>query len=392
LLTRRQRQMCIRDRLRGLYHKIFETFSFIVMKILQVHIITVSPIITEIVTQKGFTKILASANGIDEMYFKKPEGEPEKVYDIVYCGRLHKSKGIYRFVDVIQELHKKGNRVSAAILGSGPEELKLKEYVHARGLGEYVSVPGYVSDLTKRLIYTKAKAFLSASYEEGWGIAIGEALAMNVPVVSFRSKELEAVWGTSVIWTASVSDAAIKIQGVSGGVLDKEKVEKYTWNRVLAMEDTYVSTKHTYRDIVVLGSYGRGNIGDDVFLYAVQSIIDPKRVIINSAGVGRLPSDLVGQFETIETNFTKDFLHKLGVLRKARTIVYAGGDVWTLMYEDMVKRKHLYKMCIVNFVARILGKKIIYLGTGVGDLDGFSVWIAKISARLAQYIVFRDQE
>lgn len=378
---------------RAWYHKVFESISFAVLKMVHAKLITVSPIVTTHLRQKGFTDILESSNGIDETYFDTQKGDAA-TYDIVYCGRIHERKGIYRFVDCIDVLKKEGKAYTAAILGSGPEIEQLRVYIKKMGLEENISVLGYVSDELKKNIYGKANVFLSASYEEGWGIAIGEALASGLPVVSFWSKELEAIWKDSVLWVKSVSEASRMIDVVYRGEKKAtgDVVHTYTWNSVLTAEDEYVSKVYSERDILVLGSYGRGNIGDDVFLYAVQQFVNPERVIINCADVTKLPKDIQHNFQTIDTYFVKDFFHKLGVLLKVKTVMYVGGDVWTLMYEDVIKRKHLYKMILVNVVLRILGKKVLYVGTGVGDLDSFSLFLARISACFSQYIVFRDQD
>jgi glycosyltransferase involved in cell wall biosynthesis/polysaccharide pyruvyl transferase WcaK-like protein len=379
--------------IRAWYHKIFESISFAVLKIAHAKLITVSPVITSVLRQKGFTHILESSNGIDDKYFDRGSGEVTQ-YDIVYCGRLHERKGIYRFVDCINLLEKEGKQYTAAILGSGPEIEQLEVYIKKLGLESRISVLGYVSDVLKKDIYGKAKVFLSASYEEGWGIAIGEALASGLPVISFWSKELEVVWKDSVLWANSVQDALHMVDMVCAGEIKAtgDIVQRYRWNTVLESEDVYVSKVYPERDTLVLGSYGRGNIGDDVFLYAVQQFVHPDRIIINCADVEKLPKDLREKFHVIDTHFLKDFFHKLGVLFRVKTVIYVGGDVWTLMYEDVVQRKHLYKMILVNSVLRLLGKKVLYVGTGVGDLDTLSLYMARVSAYFAHYIIFRDQE
>ncbi len=49
---------------------------------------------------------------------------------------------------------------------------------------------GYVDDATLVDLYARANAFVSCSYEEGWGISLCEALAVGVPCARVRAAEL----------------------------------------------------------------------------------------------------------------------------------------------------------------------------------------------------------
>lgn len=51
----------------------------------------------------------------------------------------------------------------------------------------------------------------------------------------------------------------------------------------------------------------------------------------------------------------------------------------------------LYKMVLLNILLRLSGKKVHYIGCGIGDLHGFSLWLARLSARMASKIVTREQ-
>ncbi|MBU3668356.1 MAG: glycosyltransferase [Candidatus Taylorbacteria bacterium] len=386
-----------------IYHAVFERISFFILKILNVGIVSVSQVITEVlVGQFNFSRelIFQSSNGIDEKYTDSLNVETGSSNDIVYCGRMHRSKGIYTFVDTIIMLRKRGFDITAALLGSGPELKNLKAYIESRGMSPHINVPGYVSDEEKIGVYQKSKVFFSASTEEGWGIAMGEALATGLPVVSFSNQEMKRVWGEAICFVGdNTIDAAVE---VILRILDgrqkrdedavREVLKKYDWDIVLQREHDFLSEEKTVRDILVLGSYGRGNIGDDVFLYAIRKHIDERRIYINCADTSLLPDDLHGVFRTIDTHFFRHWIHKIHVFFGLKYIIYAGGDVWTLMFEDRIKRKHLYKMLCVNLVARICGKKVIYLGTGVGDLDSLSVFLSRMTCLFTSYVVFRDQE
>lgn len=141
---------------------------------------------------------------------------------------------------------------------------------------------------------------------------------------------------------------------------------------------------------LLLGSYGRGNIGDDAFLLAALQLFRGSRLYINSADDELLPASVRGKVTTIATSGNKDLLQKLRVFRSIRHIVYCGGDLWVELYGDRHPRQSLYKMIIVNLIARLLGKKVHYLGVGIGPLYGYSLFLARFSARLANSIAVRE--
>lgn len=142
--------------------------------------------------------------------------------------------------------------------------------------------------------------------------------------------------------------------------------------------------------ILLLGSFGRGNLGDDAFLLAALKLFNNYRLFINAARVELLPKAAHSKVTPLSTNSNRDFLQKLRVFRSIGHIVYCGGDLWVELYENRFPRQSLYKMVVVNLLARLFGKQVHYLGVGIGDLHGYSLFLARLSARLANNIVVRE--
>ncbi len=143
--------------------------------------------------------------------------------------------------------------------------------------------------------------------------------------------------------------------------------------------------------IVLLGSYGRGNVGDDVFLVALTKLLGRHTVTANSAHNDLLPTEVINKISTISTISNKDIIDKLKVFLKADYIIYGGGDLWVELYGSRFPRIALWKMAVVNTVAKVSRKKVIYVGCGCGNIRGFSLLLAKYSALLANLIIFRDE-
>lgn len=142
--------------------------------------------------------------------------------------------------------------------------------------------------------------------------------------------------------------------------------------------------------ILLLGSYGRGNIGDDVFLIVAMELFPDRQIYINSADDSLLPTSAEGKVKTISTNGYNDIRAKIRLILSIKTIVYWGGDVWVKWYDSPWPSRPLYQMLVLNTVAKLLGKKVAYIGCGIGNLKSYSLLLAKITARLADVVVVRE--
>ena len=145
------------------------------------------------------------------------------------------------------------------------------------------------------------------------------------------------------------------------------------------------------KKILLIGSYGRGNLGDDAFIYSAIKLFPNCEIYINSANDDLLPADIRAQVKTIHTTGLRDLFVKIRTMFSVSHIVYCGGDLWVELYGDTFPRISLYKMAVLNFCLRIIGKKIAYFGCGAGNIRGYSLLLARFSARLADTIITREQ-
>lgn len=143
--------------------------------------------------------------------------------------------------------------------------------------------------------------------------------------------------------------------------------------------------------ILILGAYGRGNIGDDVFIICAAELFKNYDVHINSANDSLLPKQVSGSIHTISTTNVSDVFKKMTIFLRTKKIVYWGGDLWVELYGTKHPRQLLYKMILLNTLLRLFGKKIYYIGCGVGVLRGYSLRLARLSAHMAEKVVLREQ-
>ena len=68
--------------------------------------------------------------------------------------------------------------------------------VRALGLEGNIEFLGPILDATQAFSTLRtARLFLHPSFKENWAIAIGEAMALGLPVIAFDLPELKEVWG-----------------------------------------------------------------------------------------------------------------------------------------------------------------------------------------------------
>lgn len=126
-------------------------------------------------------------NGINDSFIDEV-GPQEKLFEACFLGGIRYSKGIRDFVPIWQKVVSKFPQAKFLIIGGGSEEIvrKLKGQVAKADLNENIMFTG---PLTGHELYTKvkqSKLFLFPSHEEGWGIALCEAMYCGLPVICYN--------------------------------------------------------------------------------------------------------------------------------------------------------------------------------------------------------------
>lgn len=150
------------------------------------HIIAASPQTAERLRAVGAYRgpITEAPNGIDMDVIRHvyPDGTAT---DLVVVGRLMAHKRIDMLLDVVSLLHAEGIPVTCRVIGDGPERLNLHQHARALGIDHAIDFRHDIGEQKDVYALMKAaKVFVFPSAREGFGIAVLEALACGLPVVT----------------------------------------------------------------------------------------------------------------------------------------------------------------------------------------------------------------
>jgi glycosyltransferase involved in cell wall biosynthesis len=129
----------------------------------------------------GGRPITVVPTGMDHLGAGSREDHPTDPTQVVFVGRLVRQKGVDDLIAAVQMLSARGVEVHAVVVGSGPEEDRL------RRLGRSVPVrfAGAVDDATLDGLIRGSAVLVLPSWREGWGLAVSEAAARGVPYVAY---------------------------------------------------------------------------------------------------------------------------------------------------------------------------------------------------------------
>jgi glycosyltransferase involved in cell wall biosynthesis len=205
------------------------------------HIIAASPQTAErLRASLGERRAISVApNGIDlaETGGSHPDSAPS---DLAVVGRLMTHKRVDMLLEAMALLHAEGLPVTCRVIGDGPERAALHEAADALGIAGAVE---FRHDVTERKdlygLLKAARACVFPSAREGFGIAVLEALACGVPVITTSAPDnlarhlvARSVRGTVCEASAPALAAAIKTVLAGGDTAGEPDpwLSEYSWD------------------------------------------------------------------------------------------------------------------------------------------------------------------
>jgi len=158
--------------------------------------ITVSNFTAEFLMKNGISqdKIRVSGNGVDTALIERFKAE-KKVYDGIFVGRISREKGIFDLVQIWKRVTALKPDSKLVIVGHGPDSASLKKTIEDNNMSSNIMQKGRCNDAELYTHMKASKVFLFPSRFEGWGLAVGEALACGLPAVCYNIPALREIFG-----------------------------------------------------------------------------------------------------------------------------------------------------------------------------------------------------
>ena len=183
------------------------------------HIIAASPQTAERLWEAlgERTSITTVPNGIDLSAIRNAYPDTE-ISDLVFVGRLMGHKRVDMLLDVVSLLHSRGMHITCRIIGDGPERVALGERARKLGIAHAVEFRHDIGEQKELYSLVKAaRVFVSLSAREGFGIAVLEAIACGIPVLTTSAPDnlaqhLVANYSRGVVCEPSLNAVAAQVQ------------------------------------------------------------------------------------------------------------------------------------------------------------------------------------
>lgn len=192
-------------------------------------------------------KIYVSSNGINFDYLDSLKRD-DVSYEGVFLGRLSASKGVSDFIPIWKKVCEKMPAAKLAIIGGSEKHAKadFMQKIKESGLENNIDMLGFLGDDEAFSLLKAAQVFLFPSHEEGWGIAIAEAMACGLPVVSWNLPVYKEIFEDYTI-TVTEGDIGLFAEKViellkneslrrDRSARGRDFIKKYSWDEVAKRE------------------------------------------------------------------------------------------------------------------------------------------------------------
>lgn len=188
-------------------------------------------------------RVVVVPNGIDPEHLHLPAVEPDP-RAIVTVGRLCRRKGQAFLVEAFDRLRAEWPDAELHLVGDGPLRDDLERRVARRDLEAAVTFHGHVPEASKVRLLNEASVFVFGSRQEGFGIAVLEAMAAGTPVVA-RELPVYRDFFEDGRNGYLVGDSAAEFAAVIGTLLESDErrreirsanlatAARFSWNRTV---------------------------------------------------------------------------------------------------------------------------------------------------------------
>lgn len=165
---------------------------------------------------------------------------------LIAVGTLKESKGYIRLFRIIKRFYLNGYKVHLYVLGRGPQQKELEQYICSNNMENYITLLGY--DINPYKYVAKCDLFICASYSEGFSTAATEALIVGTPVCTVEVSGMKEMLGEhNEYGVVTDNNEEALYQGIKH-FLDYPELLKYYREKAL-IRGKFFSTEETVRAV-----------------------------------------------------------------------------------------------------------------------------------------------
>lgn len=224
---------------------ITQKISFKLYKLRNTTCFVDNDILKEDLVEQGFdkNKLILRYPGINIDFIQKVK--PVSDYDAISMIRIHESKGVFDLIEIWQDVLNKIPKATLGIIGTGDETCidVMKQKIYENNLSNSIKLLGFLDDTEAFQLIKGSKVFLFPSHEEGFGMAVGEALACSTNVIAYDLPVFKNTFKKHISTVPSFnkrifSQKVIKLLKSKKKLqIGKKDLEKFTWEKVVVLEN-----------------------------------------------------------------------------------------------------------------------------------------------------------
>jgi glycosyltransferase involved in cell wall biosynthesis len=176
-------------------------------------------------------KLLNPIDGkLEQIAANKLQNKPNKIYDILFAGRMIEGKGIFILIDALASIKSTLKDLKIAFAGEGEHTEKLIAYAKEKNINSAYLGRLDNAELIDAYLQSRVLIVPSSTHIEGNPLVIAEAISLGVPVIaSNQDAMIEAVGDAGYIFKSGESnDLADKIKLLFNGQNLLEKTNNTT--------------------------------------------------------------------------------------------------------------------------------------------------------------------
>jgi len=162
----------------------------------------------------------------DEKIFYPDDNTLEDSNLLVAVSRLTVQKRLDMLLKAVKIVSENHPAVKLGIYGSGPEKINLQNQIEELGLEGRVKIHKPVAQKDLRQVYNKAAAVVLNSVDEGFGLALAEAMLCETAVIGTRSGGIVDIIDDNENGLLVAPDNPEALAGVISRLVDDEKLRR----------------------------------------------------------------------------------------------------------------------------------------------------------------------